>query len=70
MISTRLGPICAMQSTVSPNSKGERLPKVSLASFPFVPSLAAVAGRAPLAKCRHGLPRPSHPSSASLLLEG
>eukprot|EP00959_Pyramimonas_sp_CCMP1952_P032346 678969-Pyramimonas_sp.AAC.1 len=39
------------------------LPKATLASLPPRPILAvaALAGRAPPAKCRRGPPRPSHP---------
>eukprot|EP00959_Pyramimonas_sp_CCMP1952_P392760 8229830-Pyramimonas_sp.AAC.1 len=43
------------------------LSKVTLASFPFCSSSAALAGRALPAKCRYGLARPSHPSRASFL---
>eukprot|EP00959_Pyramimonas_sp_CCMP1952_P051626 1079057-Pyramimonas_sp.AAC.1 len=38
--------LCPFICTVNPHSKDEQLPKVTPASLPFGPSLAAFAGRA------------------------
>lgn len=57
-----------LSSTVNPHSEEERFSKVALAAFPLGPSLAAFAGRAALAECRHGSPRPSHPCHRAALL--